>query len=193
MQIRVIIINAIPSPARENALLLTFYRPSRQSSMQQSQTLTVLLAIGILRHKARDTMHVWDRIVHIFEGERRTAAHLRVLGKKIDVNASGQIVRERDVGGKVGRGVQCAGALAAVKSLVKGMLVDPVGARERAGKTGGDAVAGGFDAVAEEEVDFGDDAGHVDALVVADAAGFVVRDQEVGEGGGVDFIFADGA
>jgi hypothetical protein len=43
---------------------------------------------------------------------------------------------------------------------------DPVGAVAGAGEASGDAVAGGFDAVPEVEVDFGDDTGYVDALVV---------------------------
>lgn len=57
------------------------------------------------------------------------------------------------------------------------MLVDPVGAGCGTGETGGDAVAGAVDAVFGVEVDFCYDAGHVDALVVAHAAGFVVGDK----------------
>jgi len=72
------------------------------------------------------------------------------------------------------------------------VLVNPVGAGGWAGQAGGDAVAGVVDAVFGVEVDFGHDTGHVDALIVADAAGFVVRDHEVGEFVCVDLIFADG-
>jgi len=73
------------------------------------------------------------------------------------------------------------------------MFVDPVGAGEGARKAGGNAVAGGLDAVAGVKVDFGDDAGHVNALEVAYAARFVAGDHEVWEGIGVDFIFANSA
>jgi len=73
------------------------------------------------------------------------------------------------------------------------VLVNPVGAGGWVGQAGGDAVAGAVDAVFGVEVDFGHDTGHVDALIVADAAGFVVRDHEVGEFICVDLIFADGA
>jgi hypothetical protein len=58
------------------------------------------------------------------------------------------------------------------------MLVNSVGAGEGTRETDGDAVAGGVDAVFSVEVDFDDDAGHVDTLEVADAAGFVVEDHE---------------
>jgi hypothetical protein len=57
----------------------------------------------------------------------------------------------------------------------------------------GDAVAGAVDAVFGVEVDFSDDAGHINALKVADAARLVVRDHEFGEFLGVDLVFADGA
>ena len=73
------------------------------------------------------------------------------------------------------------------------MLVDPVGAGEGAGQAGGDAVAGAVDAVLGVQVDFGDDAGHINALVVADAAGLTIGDEQVGESFGGDIIFADGA
>jgi len=43
---------------------------------------------------------------------------------------------------------------------------DPVGAGAGAREAPGDAVAGGFDAVFEVEVDFGDDAGYINALEV---------------------------
>lgn len=72
------------------------------------------------------------------------------------------------------------------------MLVDPVGAGQRAGQAFGNAVAGAVDAIAGVEVDFRHDAGHVDALIVADAARLVVGDHEVGESAGSDFVFADG-
>jgi hypothetical protein len=106
----------------------------------------------------------------IQEGEGSGASILRVLGKKIEVNTSGQIVREGDVGGKVGRWVQCARALAAVKSLVKGVLVDPVSASEGGLEALDGAVASTFDAVIEEEVDFSDNTSHIDASIVANAA-----------------------
>lgn len=73
------------------------------------------------------------------------------------------------------------------------MLVHPVGAGEGSREAGGDAVAGGFNAVFSIEVDFGDDAGHVNTLEVADTARFVVGDHEVWECRGVDFVFADGS
>ena len=46
------------------------------------------------------------------------------------------------------------------------MFEDPVGTIRWAGEASGDAVAGGFDAVFEVEVDFCYDAGYVDALEV---------------------------
>jgi len=73
------------------------------------------------------------------------------------------------------------------------VLVDPVGAGEWAGQALGDAIAGTIDAIFGVEVDFGDDAGHVDALVVADAARLVVGYHEVGEFVGIDLVLANGA
>jgi hypothetical protein len=147
-----------------------------------------------LSHKARDTVWVRDGTRRILERERRSAASLRViLGQElIKPSAVGEIIREGDVAWQVGARVESARALAAVEGA-EGVLVDPVGAGGGAGEAGGDAVAGRVDAVFEVEVNFCYDAGHVDALEVADAAGFGVRDLEVGECGGVDFIFADGA
>ena len=131
----------------------------------------------------------------IAEGEWRGAASLWVvLGLElVESDALGEVIGERDIGWQVGAGVERAGALAAIERGDEGVLVDPVGAGEGAGQALGDAVAGAFDAVFEVEVDLGDDAGHVDALVVADAAGLVLGDQEVGESSGGDFGFADGA
>jgi len=161
----------------------------------KSRTLAVQLAIGILGHEARDTIWVWDGKGRIEPGEERTATSLRVISRRelIEPSAVGEIVREGDVGWQVGARIESAGALAAVEGGDEGVLVDPVGAGQGAGEAGGDAVAGGVDAVAGVEVDFGDDTGHVNALEVADAAGLVVGDLEVGECVGVDFLFADGA
>lgn len=104
----------------------------------------------------------------------------------------GEIICEGDIGWQVGAGVERAGALAAVQLGHEGVLVNPVGAGEWAGQAGSDAVAGAVDTVLVVEVDFGNDSGHVNALVVADAAGLVVGDLEVGEFVGVDLAFADG-
>lgn len=131
----------------------------------------------------------------IAEGEWRGAASLWVvLGLElVESDALGEVIGERDIGWQVGAGVERAGALAAIERGDEGVLVDPVGAGEWARQAGGDAVAGAFDAVFGVEVDFGDDAGHVNALEVADAARLVVRDHEIGEFAGVDLVFADGA
>jgi len=147
-----------------------------------------------LSHKARDAIWVRDGTRRILEREKRSAASLRVIpGRElIEPSAVGEIVREGDIAWQVGARVESARALAVVDGA-EGVLVDPVGAGGGAGEAGGDAVAGRVDAVFEEEIDLCYDAGHVDALKVADAAGFGVRDLEVGECGGVDFVFADGA
>jgi hypothetical protein len=150
--------------------------------MQQSPPLAVQFAITILRHKARDSTQVRNRTVRILEREERTAAMLGVIrGRElVEASAVGQIIRQGDVGRQVRARVQRARSLAAVGGD-EGVLVDPVRAGEGAGEAGGDAVAGGVDAVAGIEVDFGDNAGHVDALEVADAAGFAAWGHEVGE------------
>lgn len=91
------------------------------------------------------------------------------------------------------------------------MFEDPVGAGGGGGQAGGDAVACGADAVFEVEINFGDDAGYVDALVVwfgelasggwvslrhgvltAYAATVVCRCYEVGEFVLGDCAFTDG-
>jgi len=157
--------------------------------------LAVLLAICILSHESRNTIGIDNRVRRIAERQRRPTARLRVvlrlkLGKALGVI---QVVGERDIGRQVRARVQCAAALAAVESGHEGVLVDPVGAGGRAREAGGDAVAGAVDAVFGVEVDFRHDARHVNALVVADAAGFVVWHEEVGEFLGGDFVLADGA
>jgi hypothetical protein len=189
MQPRFIATNTIPSPAREKYSTLDFTpllaradRLCKDKKATSLLTLAVLLAITILRHEARDRTQVRDGAVHILEGEERTAAGLGVVPRAqlVEAGALAQIIRQGDVGRQVRARVEGAGALAAVGGD-EGMLVDPVGAGEGAGEAGGDAVAGGVDAVAVVEVDFGDDAGHVDALEVANAAGFAAGDHEVGE------------
>jgi len=72
------------------------------------------------------------------------------------------------------------------------MFEDPVCAGEGAVETGCCAVAGRVDAVFVEEVDHRDDAGHVDAGEVADAAAVVGWCGEVGEAVLGDAAFADG-
>jgi len=55
------------------------------------------------------------------------------------------------------------------------MFVDPVGARGGTGETGCRAIACGINAILLEEVDFGNDAGHVDTTKVAGAATVIRR------------------
>jgi hypothetical protein len=157
--------------------------------------LAVKLAVGVLSHEARDTIRILKSHSRIAESEWRAATSLWVvLGLElVESDALVEIIGERDIGWQVGAGVQSAGALAAVELGDEGVLVDPVGAGGWVGQAGGDAVAGAVDAVFGVEIDFGDDAGHVDALVIADAAGFVVGDHEVGELACVDLVFADSA
>ena len=165
------------------------------NSRPPSPRLAVLLVILVLSHEARHTIRVGNSHGGIAKGERRAAAGLGVVCRLelLEAGAAGEVVRKGDVGGQVGARVEGAGALAAVEMGDEGVLVDPVGAGEGARQALGDAVAGAFDAVFEVEVDLGDDAGHVDALVIADAAGLVLGDLEVGESSGGDFGFADGA
>jgi hypothetical protein len=103
------------------------------------------------------------------------------------------VVGQCDVGGQVGAGVQSAAALAAVERGHEGVLVNPVGAGAGARQACGDAVAGAVDAVFGVQVDFGHNAGHVDALEVAYAAGFARGDEEIGEFMRGDLARADGA
>jgi len=72
------------------------------------------------------------------------------------------------------------------------VLVDPVGAGEGAGQTGGDTVAGAVDAVFGVEVDFGDDTSHIDALVVAHTTALSVRYREIWKSLDSDVVLADG-
>lgn len=104
-----------------------------------------------------------------------------------------QVIRERHISRQVGARVERAGPLPAVEGRHKGMLVDPVGACGGTGEAFADAVAGGVDAVFGVQVDFSDDARHVDALEVAHAAGLALWDGEGGELVGGDFVLADGA
>lgn len=156
--------------------------------------LAVLLAIDVLGHEARDAIGVEDGVGGVAEGQGGAAAGLGVvlglqLGEALGVV---EVVGERDVGRQVGAGVERAAALAAVEGRREGVLVHPVGAGGGARQARGDAVACAVDAVFGVQVDFRHDARHVDAAVVAHAAGLVLRDDEVGEPLGGDLVLADG-
>jgi hypothetical protein len=155
----------------------------------------VKLVVLILSHEARDTIGILLSHGRIAEGEWRGATSLWVvLGLElIESDALVEVIGKRDIGWQVGAGVERAGTLAAIERGDEGVLVDPVGAGEWARQAGGDTVAGAVDTVFGVEVYFGDDAGHVDALEVADAARFVVGDHEFREFASGDLVFADGA
>ncbi len=72
------------------------------------------------------------------------------------------------------------------------MLINPVGAGQWARKASGDAVTGAVDTVFGVQVNFGDNAGHIYALVIAHTTRFSAGHQEVGEFLDGDVIFADG-
>jgi hypothetical protein len=155
--------------------------------------LTILLPIRILRHKPTNPKRIHNRIRGIPERERCLTARLGIILRLqlIEALAIGEIIFQRDVRRQIGAGIQRARALAAVEVRHRRVFVDPVGAGCGAVEAGRDAVAGAVDAVFGVEVDFGNDAGHVDALVVADAARFAPGDDEVGESVGRDDVFAD--
>jgi hypothetical protein len=184
---KIIVYQCDPKLLEKNAHFCNSHPPSLH--------LAVKLVVLILSHEARDTIRILLSHGRIAEGEWGGAASLWVvLGLElVEPDALGEVIGERDVGWQVGAGVERAGALAAIERGDEGVFVDPVGAGEWARQTGGDAVAGAVDAVFGVEVDFGDDAGHVNALEVADAARLMVRDHEIGEFSGVDLVFADGA
>lgn len=171
-----------------------YIAPHNRPQIQISNPLAVLLVVGILRDKSTDAKGVDHGVGSIAEGKRCGATGLGVVLwlELLEALAVVQVIRERDIGRQVGAGVERAGALAAVERGREGVLVDPVGASGRARQAGGDAVAGGVDAVFGVKVNFRDDAGHVNALKVADAAGLVIWDEEVGEALRGDYVLADG-
>jgi hypothetical protein len=130
--------------------------------------LAVLLIVLILSHEPRDSIRIG--LLHIGgqEGERCPATCLRVIGglKQAETSTIIKIVVQGDVGRKIGTRVQRARSLSAIQGGHEGMLVHPVRAREWTFEAGSDTIAGGVNAVFRIEVDFGDDASHVNALEV---------------------------
>jgi len=96
-----------------------------------------------------------------------------------------------DIRGQVGAGVESAGSLAIIP-LLESVLEYPVGAGLGSLEAASCAVAGIVDAVAEEEIDFGDNTSDIDAREVSDTSTLVGRSLEVWELVLGDLPFADG-
>jgi len=156
------------------------------------------LSIGELPDGAGNCLVIGDSVdVGILECLGHGPAILRVIAHHGDLSGIDVLVErvvevdfDGHVGGQVELRVQRAGAFPTIEGI-EGVFEDPVVAGGRVGEALGDAVAGGFDAVFEVEVHFSDDAGHVDALVVAYAAAVVCGCYEVGKFVFGDFAFAD--
>lgn len=92
---------------------------------------------------------------------------------------------------QVGARVQSARALAII-ALLKSVLEHPISAGLGSLKAASCAVAGIVDAVAEEEIDFGDNTSDIDTREVSDTSTIVGRSLEVWELVLGDLPFADG-
>jgi hypothetical protein len=115
--------------------------------------LAVLSLVDVADRKARYAILVCHSIVGIQEGQRSITALLSVHAHDAEPSALSQVVVESDTLGKVGAGVESAGALVIVDSGAgKGVLEDPVGAGFRSVKTLSGTVTGGMDAILEVEV-----------------------------------------
>jgi len=77
--------------------------------------LAVLSSLGIPNCESRDTILIHLRIRRIQESQRCIASHLRVHANNVGAMAVRNVICERDVGRKVGAGVESARAQAAVE------------------------------------------------------------------------------
>lgn len=135
------------------------------------------LAIGQLPDRARKSIKIRHSVqIHILEGLRHESACLGIIAigrnrRRIDiyVQVAVEVDLDLDLGREVELAVQGAGAVARLNRGRGRELVDPSSA-------GGGPVEAVLDAVTcalhggEGEVYFGDDAGDVEALDIADAA-----------------------
>jgi hypothetical protein len=141
--------------------LSPLYLPSSRPSAIQVRIL-------ILAKKPTHSKRIQPRIRRILERERRQRSHLWIIHRlqKFKPHTPRQIIPQSDASRQIRTRVQRAGAFPGIECGHEGVFEDPVGTIRWAGEASGDAVAGGFDAVFEVEVDFCYDAGYVDALEV---------------------------
>ena len=144
--------------------------------------LTVLSALGIPNSETRNTILVDLGVGHIQECERRIASLLGVVAwrQSLEPGASSKVVLKSDIRWQVGAGVESTRSLAIIP-LLKSVLKYPVGTGLGSLETAGCAVTGIVDAVAEEEIDFGDNTSDIDAREVTDTPTLVGRSLEVWE------------
>jgi len=158
-----------------------------------AENLAVLSALGIPNSETRDTILIDLGVGHIQECERRIASHLGVVAwrQSLEPGASSKVVLKSDIRWQVGAGVESARSLAIIP-LLESVLEHPVGTGLGSLEAASCAVAGIVDAVAEEEIDFGDNTSDIDAREVTDTSTLVGRSLEVWELVLSDPPFADG-
>jgi len=147
-----------------------------------AENLAVLSALGIPNSETRDTIFVNLGVGHIQECKRRIASLLGVVAwrESLEPGASSKVVLKSNIRWQVGAGVESARSLAIIP-LLESVLEHPVSAGLGSLEAASCAVAGIVDAVAKEEVDFGDNTGDIDAREVSDTSTVVGRSLEVWE------------
>lgn len=162
-------------------------------STSRLRYLAVLVLIGISDSESRDTISVGHRVCGIQECKRSIASLLRVVGRQelLETGASSKIILKCDVRRQVRARVKGAGSLSIIEASGESVLEHPVGAGFWCIEALSCAIAGVVDAVLEEKIDLGHDAGDVDAAEVANASTVIGRCLETGELMLGDLSFAD--